>query len=337
MKYLYLSLPLVLFILSCSNSKNDTNRQDYASRFEKSVILAPEEQDSITVGRIVAMTTGSNSDLYVLDIGLMQVLKFDEDGSATRVLKLSEGRGPGEFLTPIDIAVDSLDNVYILGRPNSKIAIFNPKGEILEEVVLENRPANIIVDKNQNIFAVAAPYSHNGSLIQKFAKKDGQRYRSVQRFGKRPRKEDMHIFMGVGTSIYLNQSREGNLFLSLYYPYEVRKYTQNGDLLATMTRPDASYSKPELTSEGDIEVKGGNWGILPLKDDVLISQVLEVEPEDDWNLSFDFFQNETFRATVADTTLGIPDIAQFIVSDKYNTVYAGSNSPRPQIVKLVYE
>jgi hypothetical protein len=85
-------------------------------------------------------------EIYVADgYGNARVHKFSPDGR----LLLSWGRpgsGPGEFHIPHGIAVNSRGNVYVADRENSRIQVFSPSGEFLEEWTAIARPCQVAFD-----------------------------------------------------------------------------------------------------------------------------------------------------------------------------------------------
>ena len=84
----------------------------------------------------------------------------------------SEGTGNGEFVEPHGVAVDSLDNVYVVERLNSRVQKFDSNGNFITKWGSEgtgegqfNIPEGIDIDSSGNVYVAD---THN-SLIQKFA------------------------------------------------------------------------------------------------------------------------------------------------------------------------
>jgi DNA-binding beta-propeller fold protein YncE len=90
--------------------------------------------------------------MYVTDgYGNARVHKFSPDG---RLLLSwgSPGSGPGQFHLPHGIAVSSEGRVYVADRENSRIQVFSPNGEFLDEWTDVARPTEVFVDDQQNIY-----------------------------------------------------------------------------------------------------------------------------------------------------------------------------------------
>jgi len=89
--------------------------------------------------RIADLAVGTRGELYVLDSGNNQVIVFDSTGRRITAFG-REGGGPGEFLRPIRIAVDSVVRVFDAGH--YRVSVFALDGSHLETVRLPSIPAH---------------------------------------------------------------------------------------------------------------------------------------------------------------------------------------------------
>ncbi len=91
-------------------------------------------------------------DLYVADgYGNARVHKFSPEGKL--LFSWGEpGSGPGQFRLPHAIAVDRSGRVYVADRENSRIQIFTAQGAYLTEWRHVNRPDDLFIDANENLF-----------------------------------------------------------------------------------------------------------------------------------------------------------------------------------------
>ncbi len=101
------------------------------------------------VTNVVVRPDGSR---YVTDgYGNARVHKFAADGS----LELSWGEpgdAPGQFNLPHGLAVDSAGTVYVADRENSRVQLFTPNGEYKTSWDFVNRPDDIFIDAQDQIF-----------------------------------------------------------------------------------------------------------------------------------------------------------------------------------------
>jgi DNA-binding beta-propeller fold protein YncE len=92
-----------------------------------------------------------NGDMYVTDgYGNARVHKFAADGRL--LFSWGEpGSGPGHFNLPHGIAVDRDENVFVADRENSRVQIFNARGEFQAEWTDLARPMQVFLDNDDNI------------------------------------------------------------------------------------------------------------------------------------------------------------------------------------------
>ena len=78
----------------------------------------------------------------------------------------SEGSGNGEFNKPLDIAIDSHDNVYVADAQNGRIQKFNSSGNFITQwnAAGSGVPQGIAVDSHDNVYITDT----NNNQVQKF-------------------------------------------------------------------------------------------------------------------------------------------------------------------------
>ena len=102
--------------------------------------------------RLTNVAVVPDGGLYIADgYGNAQVHKF----SASSQLEFSwgePGSGPGQFNLPHGIGVDSAGTVYVADRESSRVQLFNPQGEYLRSWDFVNRPDDIFIDEQDNLY-----------------------------------------------------------------------------------------------------------------------------------------------------------------------------------------
>ena len=71
------------------------------------------------------------------------------------------GTGPGEFLQPHALAMDSQGRLFVGDRSNNRIQIFDQEGNHLETWYQFSRPSGIYIDRNDVIYVAD---SESGSV-----------------------------------------------------------------------------------------------------------------------------------------------------------------------------
>ncbi len=98
------------------------------------------------------LALGPSGEMYVSDgYGNSRVHKFSAEGEL--LLSWGEpGGGPGQFHVPHGIGVDSTGTVFVADRENSRLQLFSPDGEFLEEWTDVVRPCEVFLDRQDNVF-----------------------------------------------------------------------------------------------------------------------------------------------------------------------------------------
>lgn len=108
------------------------------------------------------LTLAPSGEMFVTDgYGNARVHKFSADGE----LLLSWGQpgtGPGQFNLPHGIAIDSRGRVFVADRENSRLQIFSPEGEYLDEWREIARPCQIFFDADDRAYVAEVGY-HAGT------------------------------------------------------------------------------------------------------------------------------------------------------------------------------
>ncbi len=98
-------------------------------------------------------------EIYVSDgYGNARIHRFSADG---RLLNSwgEPGTGPGQFNVPHGIAVDDDDAVFVADRENSRLQMFSPRGELLDEWTDVARPCQIRFDARGNVLVAELGYT----------------------------------------------------------------------------------------------------------------------------------------------------------------------------------
>ena len=87
------------------------------------------EQDEL-LGMPSNLAFDSKGNLYVVDSGRFQIVKFDRDGHFLNTIG-SVGTNMGHFGRPRGIAIDRDDRIYVVDASFYNVQIFNDKGQLL--------------------------------------------------------------------------------------------------------------------------------------------------------------------------------------------------------------
>jgi DNA-binding beta-propeller fold protein YncE len=82
-----------------------------------------------------------------------RVVKFDKNGNYLLEWG-TKGTGPGQFNLVHGVTVGPNRHIYVADRDNKRVQIFDENGKFLSQFQTKERPTTVLVDMNQNVWAV---------------------------------------------------------------------------------------------------------------------------------------------------------------------------------------
>ncbi len=107
----------------------------------------PSALDSFSQGEpdffyLVTGRAGPDGSFYALDSGDFGVKKV-VDGELVARYGKGEGSGPGEFMGPMDVAVDEQGQVYVADPVSGAVTVFSADGEVIQTLRQEVQPERV--------------------------------------------------------------------------------------------------------------------------------------------------------------------------------------------------
>lgn len=102
------------------------------------------------------VVVGKNGDIFVSSghspgYPDARIVKFSKDGKFIKQWG-SAGSGPGQFVGPHCLAIDSKGRLFVGDRTNNRIQIFTQDGKFLAEWKQFGRPSGIFIDKHDVLY-----------------------------------------------------------------------------------------------------------------------------------------------------------------------------------------
>ena len=109
-----------------------------------------------------AVLVAPNGDIFVAEghaptLGNSRIMKFDRNGKFIATLG-RKGTGPGEFIEPHCLAMDSAGRLFVADRSNNRIQILDQNGKFIAEWKQFGRPSGIFI--RDDILYVSDSESH---------------------------------------------------------------------------------------------------------------------------------------------------------------------------------
>lgn len=191
----------------------------------------------------------SLGNIFILDAGNFRIVKFSPDGDFLWQGG-KKGDGPGEFKDPIDLALGKGD-YFVLDRGNGRIDRFAADGEYLSSIKLRKNitaisyvPSGKLL-ATENIPGIVGSRAHIMDL-------DGELLLTYQEFFQYGPQlpERVGVMLGEGFQVL----RDGQVYLSTPFPYEIWKFDAHGKLLMKIKKESPYLKPPDI----DAKVDGGS-------------------------------------------------------------------------------
>jgi hypothetical protein len=223
----------------------DDEKNRYFEWTEDLVIGKEDGESNEMLGRIFDVATDSDGNIYILDAGFFRIVIFSSDGSFLRSVG-RKGEGPGELIFPTALAVGEQGNIYVGDR--GKVVIFKQSGDYSFEMKIDeaggfNLIRSIRVGSRDDIF-ISCFDVYKQNIIHNYSLEHGLLVSFCESYAK-GKDEDVRIENVVsGGSIDTDTS--GNIYFTQMHPYEIRKYTQGGELKMIIHRKNDFMVYPEV-------------------------------------------------------------------------------------------
>ena len=102
--------------------------------------------------RPTRLSVSADGELYVSDgYGNARIHRFSAKGELLQSWG-EPGIGPGQFNLPHSVWTHSDGRVFVCDRENERVQIFGPQGEYLDEWTNMNRPGDLFIDADDNVY-----------------------------------------------------------------------------------------------------------------------------------------------------------------------------------------
>jgi DNA-binding beta-propeller fold protein YncE len=161
----------ILMVLGTKDKPSDTGYREVPNLFER---ISSITKGGEPFNRPTGVALSSTGAIYVADgYANARVHKFSSDGRL--LFSWGEpGPGPGQFRLPHSIFIDKRDRIWVADRENSRIQIFDDKGNFLtrwtDHLI---RPTDVFIDEDETVYVSelckrVSIFSIDGRLIARW-------------------------------------------------------------------------------------------------------------------------------------------------------------------------
>lgn len=336
--FLLFGLCLITIIgIGCSGDEQEGSVKETEFRFQKVAEYSQENvPDDLILGTIQGVDADLNGNLYILDGSQKHILKFDGVGNFRGSYGKGEGRGPGEFENPSLFSVTNDGQIYVYDRSMKKIVILNKENEFVQEFTVKNMPSRMVVDEERNIYITnyGVPFPIKGDKVFKYSVQADGEYELESRFVSLSSEIDTRTRGLAGNSDKMAVRSADTLYFAVWYPYEIRTYTTEGDSLDTFKREVPFFKAPSGTPGQIIESSGRIDEVLPFGNGIIVAQISDLTNKDSTISYFDFWSKEgEFLGSYSESEAGLIEGGRDFISQGGQFLFVTYSDPEPRVLK----
>ena len=334
----YISVFISILFIFCEHSLAEVSSQD-GTLLQRQLTIgtADLDQPDYNLGKIGGIATDKQGNIYIADSGLYRIQKYSSSGKFLKSFGNGNGFDPGQFMDIRGIALDNNDRLLVSDMQTRRITVFREDGTLWKTIKTVLMPYRLVVDNEGFIYVIGIPLSYKGPLIQKYDY-DGK---LITSFCDRNGIDPLALQSGNMGRIALD--RENNIYYVLPYPYEIRKFSSEGKLLAKIRRFDSGIEPPVKedsinSTKGIIKMGSTSKGLAILSDGKMFNIFTRVRDGESIQYYFDVFSNTgdlLFSAPLADYWENFNQ--SFVLhADPKGHLYIDQFDLYPKVIKFVF-
>lgn len=317
-------------------SKKEAWGKEYEIKFTPKLTIGTDDYDkeNYIFGGISDIETDDEGNIYISDYINCRVQKYSPTGEYLFTFGNGKGQGPGQFQRPRYIALDSKRNLYVVDINQSKVLIFDSSGRFDREIITQNRPGKIALGKD-SMFLTTWLNKADDSVVE-YDLSSGKKIRTLCRVDP---KQSIPIGRAGETDSVCTDS-EGYLYCNLFYPYEIRKYSPQGEELLRFSRKESFYGPPQPDKNGVMFMLSGSMTIDIFPDGKIINVIKHGKKRGNkitLEFYFDFFSPSGEWLKTVSSSAVESNWVRLVEIDTSGNLYLDYINPYPHIKKYSVE
>ncbi len=341
LKSLRLATAILLVFSNCADRENDlptvVNENSPLSRISLELIDSigsddPANEDYI-FGIIYSLQVDDSGNLYVLDRAFKNIRVFAPNGKFLRGYDLPKGKGPGEFMRPVSMALSwDKKHIYVADAELRKLTILDLNFNFIYSFAVNNYYFEVFGGPNNTVIVVFDQLyfkkkdiivhivTETGKVIAQFATP----HRDMVKLRDRRLQFVTYTFFVPSDSL---------LFLAHSYPYDISVYEPGGNLRHRFAH--------KLPFWGE-EIRKGEFllprrtisGLAATNDSLLLVFTFDNQTEQSNLYAYDYHGRSRGEILLSDFKIGrLPLTVMSIIYDD-QILYVKTDAPFPKILKF---
>jgi hypothetical protein len=294
------------------------------------LVIGHESNPQQSFYNIFAIKISSDGRIYILDAGNFRVVVFDKNGEFLFQFG-ARGSGPGEFNQAWDMALDAEGNVYVLDVSARRIVKFNPDGGYVDSIQLQFAPESLDLSENNLLLTEMrlATFGAFGRIL------DLETMRVKFKL-ELPYTYDPNVTAGgISLGEKYQFLRDGNIYLAVPFPYEIRRYSPTGELEMRILKEDSRVAAPyiRITGNSRFIMDKGMAGPCFLTNTGLINSCywyISKDGERERQSAIDFYNDEGHYLGSID----LPNAQKLVAVDEQDDLYLVQPEPYEQVIRV---
>jgi hypothetical protein len=301
-------------------------------RLKKELSIGTDDFDkeNFVFGVIRDIEIDEEGCVYVLDGRNHRIQKYSREGAYLKTIGKGKGQGPGEFMRPMRMALGPNKSLYVGDQDKQQVILFDGDGNYSSSIPIEGSFGDIVVGDNGD-FYITKYFNLGEYAITSYDITTGK--------AKNGFCPNMKEYFKSGDTPQLAVDKEGSVYCSLFYPYDIYKYSPGGKLQMRFSRK-AKFKPPRMNEMGSLSLASSSLALTVFPDGKILNVIRHLSgtgPERKAIFYFDIFSKEgqwllSFSATPLETNW-----VRIVKIDSEGKLYLDYSDPYPHVKRYAIE
>ena len=236
------SICFILFFYTINSNSEEIISFDQVFQKEKEISL---QTKGLNIHRFYQLYMDSDNNLLFLDPSGCQILFFDQDGKFLKKIG-RRGQGPGEFIVPLAVGLDSNGNIYVADSQARRVNKFDREGYFISSFIYSSnhtQPKIVRIDSKGNQFFSGLTWSHAENRLGDWINKYDSGGKYIKSFC--PYNTDQDWVRSMYPQFGFDMDKEDRIYTVQINKYEISVYDTDGNLVKKLEEAPKYFKEPD--------------------------------------------------------------------------------------------